>query len=312
MSGKKINQAPLQAVMQDNTELPANHEFQDYKVSGISIKAMLDNSGYLKGLPSGVSVTDQSNSRQWQLDQKRTELTIVAGSPATITPNALVSDKFIIQPAAAELQLQIPTNAPTVTQMGAAYAPFYFTVIARNATLGTAGFVSFSSAWTPLAGSQPYNNNSMNIIHCWYHPAGSFYRIETVLAGVLSDELEFDVLIEPSEVLTGGDTPVALIPALGANIGAILTELYEVFDYNSVPYATNVAWEIGYPSQPTATGLMNMSTNTRRNISLRLELGVNIDFHLNEPINWYVPVGNPTAGNSDIRYIGKYRIIDLN
>jgi hypothetical protein len=310
MSGKKINEAPLQAVMLDNTELPANHEFQDYKVNGFSIKSMLDNAGYLKGLPSGVSVTDQTNGRQWQLDQKRTELTIVAGSPATITPNALISDKFIIQPASAELQLQVPTNAPTVTQMGAVYAPFYFTVIARNSTLGTAGFVSFSSAWSPLAGSRPYNNNAMNIIHCWYHPAGSYYRIETVNVGAVSEEITFDITIPSAQILTSNTSPVTILPAPGANKAIIIDSIIVTMAAGGTPYATNTSGFVIYNNGPQSVGTLVLDELPGRIIKMLYSTG-NDSIAFNEHVYYITSEGNPTAGDGDMRLIGKYRIIDL-
>jgi hypothetical protein len=309
MSGKKITEAPLQAVMLDNTELPANHEFQDYKVNGFSIKSMLDNAGYLKGLPSGVSVTDQTNGRQWQLDQKRTELTIVAGSPATITPNALVSDKFIIQPASAELQLQVPTNAPTVTQMGAVYAPFYFTVVARNSTLGTAGFVSFSSAWSPLAGSQPYNNNSMNIIHCWYHPAGSFYRIETVNASIVGEPIPFTKTITSAQILAG--TPVVAIPKAGAN--TIIEPVGRLFVQNGA----------GTTAYDTGDALALKDEDGVVYYTFDIDGGANIKYFAtqlttqtpsiltNKDIVIGAVAGSPTLGDYDVTVSGFYRIIDL-
>jgi hypothetical protein len=126
--------------------------------------------------------------------------------------------------------------------------------------------------------------------------------------------LKFDITIPTAEVLTGNTVPVELVPALGANLVAVLVELYEVVEYGGVAYATNANSTVKYSSGPIVlTGIdIGYIANTYR--QWQLGNGSVIGFTPlipNEAIIWQVDTGNPTAGNSDIRYIGYYRIIDV-
>lgn len=125
----------------------------------------------------------------------------------------------------------------------------------------------------------------------------------------ISGLIPFKTTITSAQVLTGNTTPITFVPALGANLVAVLVELYYVFDYNTIPYATFTDWEIGYPLQTVATGLIDQTASIIQNINV---LNVaQLDIYANAALLWSVPIGNPTAGNSDITYYGYYRIIDL-
>jgi len=125
--------------------------------------------------------------------------------------------------------------------------------------------------------------------------------------------IPFEVTIPSAEVLTGNTTPITFIPALGANLVAVLVELYEVAEYGGVGYATNVGVNIKYSggTQISYTDIQ-FTANIRRQWQLgnAAVLGFTTLIE-NEAIIWQVDTGNPTAGNSDITYYGYYRIIDL-
>jgi hypothetical protein len=53
------------------------------------------------------------------------------------------------------------------------------------------------------------------------------------------------------------------------------------------------------------------ATNFRKLYTFYLN-AENIDIEPNSAVYFETDTGNPTAGNSDIRFIGKYRVIDLN
>jgi hypothetical protein len=125
--------------------------------------------------------------------------------------------------------------------------------------------------------------------------------------------IPFDVTIPTAEVLTGNTTPVELVPALGANLVAVLVELYDIADFNTVGYATNTVAAIKYSGGlPIAYEDISFVANVRRQWQLGNSLIVGFtELIENEAIIWQVETGNPTAGNSDIRLKGYYRIIDV-
>ena len=78
--------------------------------------------------------------------------------------------------------------------------------------------------------------------------------------------------------------------------------------YNSVPYATNIALEIGYTGvKPLFNGSLNFNGNRFQNLELEPDGALVAASDIEVRVN----AGNPTAGNSDITIYLTYILIDI-
>jgi hypothetical protein len=183
--------------------------------------------------------------------------------------------------------------------------------------------IATGQRYRPMLGTVGVNKapNSRSLIEIFYVSGLShYYRITHLSSGSapvpprsVGDLIPFEITITSAQVLAGNTTPITLVSAPGANRLAVLTELYEIANFNSVGYATNNGVLIQYSGgDPIVSTDIGFNTNIRRQWQLGNAVIVGFtSLAENEAIMWKVDNGNPTAGNSDIRYIGFYRIIDL-
>jgi hypothetical protein len=126
--------------------------------------------------------------------------------------------------------------------------------------------------------------------------------------------IPFDVTIPSSAVLTSFTTPVEIVPNPGANKIAKLVECVQIIDFNSVAYATNVGVGVSYTSDiPSAIGssTIGVAADFYFDIALDIAVFAGTELKANDSISFFTSTGNPTAGDSPIRFKGFYRIIDL-
>jgi hypothetical protein len=125
----------------------------------------------------------------------------------------------------------------------------------------------------------------------------------------LEDHINYkEVTIPTASVLTANGTPVELVAAAGATKGIVLMGLTMSIDYNSVPYATNTTILIrrGATTLVSVSGFLNASADAINN-----QGAISGAVVLNANLNFMVDVGNPTAGNSDVKVKVFYKIVDV-
>ena len=144
----------------------------------------------------------------------------------------------------------------------------------------------------------------------------SLSALKSVLLAMVGQQQEFtfDVTIPSADVLDLFDTPIELVPAQGANKIIVPITLQAELIYNTTPYATNgsLLFKIGSESfvAITDTSFLFQSTSRFTSINSNSIVGDTSDLE-NENLNIEVQTGNPTAGDSDIRIYGTYKVIDI-
>ena len=127
----------------------------------------------------------------------------------------------------------------------------------------------------------------------------------------------FRVPITSAQVLTMNTTPITLVAAPGVGYEIELITSSCKLTYNSVDYATNT--HIHIITDTAASGMFqHLLTNTLLASLTRTTIGAGpvgvnpgttgAQLIENKALKCFVPVGNPTAGNSDIVVYGTYRI----
>ncbi len=116
--------------------------------------------------------------------------------------------------------------------------------------------------------------------------------------------------ITSAEILNSNSVEIELIPAPGANkyISIISYDYY--LDYNSSPYTTNTQARLKYFSGDFGVILLNPSTDTL-NVDRHTSGGAIGPFILNQNVSFYTTSGNPVAGDSPLKIVIHYKIIDL-
>lgn len=125
-----------------------------------------------------------------------------------------------------------------------------------------------------------------------------------------SDEIVFsencklkfkEQLITSSQILNGNTSPIVLVTAPGSNKYLAPLEWSLILDYNTIAYATNTSSNLRWGNGTTFSSGVAIN-NTVYTIANRTQL-TNITSNtaiINQPIEWFVLTGNPTAGNSNI------------
>jgi len=135
-----------------------------------------------------------------------------------------------------------------------------------------------------------------------------------------SSEIQtFDVTIATASVLTLNATPVTLVGSQGAGLGIELISATASITFNSVAYATNgELWLLNTgavtPQMKFETGFLYSTVTKTVNspIFSIATMGVaDTRIIANQPLIAQVDVGDPTAGNSNIRIQGTYRVISV-
>ncbi len=129
--------------------------------------------------------------------------------------------------------------------------------------------------------------------------------------GVVIKEVKLD--IASANVLTLNTMPIELIPAQGAGTAIEILSANLAMTFNSVAYAVNTNIELIANTGVSSQAKKIISQTVDSNVGFIIETGTSEGFQLvdNEPINVYVPTGNPTLGNSDITIYATYRVITL-
>lgn len=126
----------------------------------------------------------------------------------------------------------------------------------------------------------------------------------------------FDTLIDISsgDILTSNGTPIILVVAKGANKAIIPISIAIFLDWNSAAYTTNTVLGIKHDG---ATGNITRTTDLLTSVADTPQLlGIGssstaVDLVLNADLILYTSGGNPAAGDSPIRVVLTYMIVDL-
>jgi hypothetical protein len=143
----------------------------------------------------------------------------------------------------------------------------------------------------------------------------SLSALKSVLLAMVGQQQEFyfDVTIPSADVLTGNTTPIDLVPAQGANKIIILTGYQLYLIYNTIQYATNGDLQIllGTLVLDTTPDTFLFSAVDKFKFEQNFDATDDLSEFVNQPLSIQVDTGNPTAGDSDIRIFGTYKVIDI-
>src|SRR5690554_3046413 len=128
--------------------------------------------GFLKGDPSAIYAENQSDGQKWQLGQKTITVTLDGDN---VILDCEQNDMFSYYPSGGTREIQPPINV-NYSNLGGQYNPFRFTIYVRF--MNTSPEVTFHSNYSPIPGSKPWDKSGqINVVECWYHPLGGYYRI---------------------------------------------------------------------------------------------------------------------------------------
>jgi len=143
----------------------------------------------------------------------------------------------------------------------------------------------------------------------------SLSALKSVLLAMVGQQQEFtfDVTIPSADVLTLNTTPIELVPAQGANEIIILTGYQIYLEYNTTAYATNGDLQIllGTLVLDTTPDTFLFSAVDKFKFETNFDATNDLTEFVNQPLSIQVDTGNPTAGDSDIRIFGTYKVIDI-
>lgn len=136
-----------------------------------------------------------------------------------------------------------------------------------------------------------------------------FVVVGSIGGGSSTEEAESTTTISSASVLTGNATPVDLVAAPGSGKVNIPLSFILSMDYNSAAYATNVEIQLQYAD---GTGIIiDSDFITATADKVRLYTVPTVDGVINSKIQFKVNTGNPTAGNSPIKIVTKYKTITI-
>jgi hypothetical protein len=145
---------------------------------------------------------------------------------------------------------------------------------------------------------------------------GVTYRVPAPLLTNVQ-EFTFDVTIPAADVLTL-NTPYDLVPSQGANKIIVPTSIQGQIIYGTTPYATNgniVIRSGGGWFVAAAEDLQFLFGTVSRIVNIMViendKSATAVQYVANQPLTVEVLTGNPTAGDSDIRIFGTYKVIDI-
>jgi len=309
----KISDKSL-ANIQAGDNIPIDRSGADYRVQPDSFKSYLLGEGMLVGDSTAIYAENTSDNATWQLGQKAASISTSGSSPVEGTVDCGENDVFAIAPSAVEIEIQSPTNVPSLAQLGGTpAAAFYFRIYARNASSGSAGFVSFSSDWTKLPGSKEYlrtGTDRLNIIHCWVGGDGElYYKIDnsSTSGGVVN---EISGTITSAEILNSNTSPVELIAAPGAG-KFIEVDGITSMNETGTNYATNTNAYFRHDGQGSSYGYSgSINSNGYCQMNALVIADLTTSTLENKAFIFETNTGDPTAGTFDIYYTIKYRILD--
>jgi len=147
----------------------------------------------------------------------------------------------------------------------------------------------------------------------------SLSALKSVLLAMVGNQQEFtfDVTIPAADVLTL-NTPYDLVPAQGANKIIVPTTILAEMDYNTTPYATEGEVDVfcGGTRQvltlpPDDGFLFGTVSRIVQAIPVITTSATSTQYVANQPLTLSMQGGNPTAGDSDIRIFGYYKVISV-
>jgi hypothetical protein len=148
----------------------------------------------------------------------------------------------------------------------------------------------------------------------------SLSALKSVLLAMVGQQQEFtfDVTIPSADVLTLNTTPIDLVPAQGANTIIVPTTILAEMDYNTTPYATEGEVDVfcggtrhAFTLPPDDGFLFGTVSRIVQAIPVITTSATSTQYVANQPLTLSMQGGNPTAGDSDIRIFGTYKVIDI-
>ncbi|HMJ67581.1 MAG TPA: hypothetical protein VK508_01735 [Cyclobacteriaceae bacterium] len=170
-----------------------------------------------------------------------------------------------------------------VSDQGSGFAPFILTKFADSL---------FEEAMYVVAGTA----NAGTILYQRGGATETPYREQDTFA-----------VLPPIAVLDAFDTPVDLITAPGAGKGNVLTDIVVYMDFVTTEYQTNIQFAIQYADGTQIivdTDFLSKTSDSIRTYTIPIS-----DAVINSAIQFTVLDGNPTDGDSNIKFILKYRTI---
>lgn len=123
------------------------------------------------------------------------------------------------------------------------------------------------------------------------------------------------IQLTSAQLLAMFTTPVTIVPAMGLNTGIIVEGITGFIRYNTTTYAGANNIEIRYTNGAGAkvtadipVAFLNSTVNTPVYVP---QITTALTPVLNSPIVAFIPVANPTVGNSIVTLIVKYRVVNF-
>lgn len=121
------------------------------------------------------------------------------------------------------------------------------------------------------------------------------------------------VTLSSAEILALNTTPIEIIPAQGSGTVIELISAFYKFNYLTTPYATNTDLYLRNGgttgTQATLSGALAQNDSTPTKMIIKSTGTTTKDMPENQPLNAYVPSGNPTAGDSPLEIFVYYRVV---
>lgn len=121
------------------------------------------------------------------------------------------------------------------------------------------------------------------------------------------------ISLSSAQILALNSTPIQIIAAPGANNVILIDEIFIVYTFVTAAYATNINLLVGWNSVTTPFLSTNATINqtvTKHQVWLGQNLSVTEDLS-NKAVEVRVATGNPTGGDSTMKIIVTYKIIDI-
>lgn len=128
--------------------------------------------------------------------------------------------------------------------------------------------------------------------------------------------LQSDIIVPSADVLTSFTTPVDIVPDPGASLTIIPFDIAVLIAFNTTAYATNTNIRIRSKTKTInifdSNLILGSTVTTFRSLMKSFVAGANVDqFASNQPLQFQTITGNPTAGDSDLRFFVSYFLVPV-